>query len=71
METEPSAIHPRFARAKYIIVLPYTWSLACEDVCYTAPKLWNSLPLHLRLCDSLVSFKAGLKTFLFKRAFGL
>ena len=39
--------------------------------CHTAPKLWNSLPLHLRLCDSLVSFQAGLKTFVFKRAFGL
>ena len=37
--------------------------------CYAAPKLWNHLPVHLRLCDSLVTFKAGLKTCLFKRAF--
>jgi len=36
-----------------------------------APKLWNNLPLDLRKCDSLISFKAQLKTFLFKKAFNL
>jgi len=32
---------------------------------YSAPSLWNSLPLHLRLSPTLVSFRASLKTFLF------
>ena len=27
-----------------------------------APKLWNSLPVHLRNCPSLTVFKSGLKT---------
>ena len=45
------------------LVVPRTFLKTCGDgaFCYTAPKLWNSLPLHLRLCDSLVSFKVGLK----------
>ena len=34
-----------------------------------APKLWNSLPLDLRKCDCLESFKTQLKTYLFRKAF--
>ena len=30
-----------------------------------APVVWNSLPLDLRQCSSLDSFKRGLKTYLF------
>jgi len=39
-----------------------TWS-----GCFAAagPRLWNTLPLNLRLCDSLGQFKRSLKTFLF------
>src|SRR4029434_6937092 len=33
--------------------------------CSGAPCLWNSLPDHLRATQTLDSFKAGLKTFLF------
>ena len=33
------------------------------------PKLWNGLPLDLKTCSSLESFKVALKTFLFKQAF--
>ena len=36
-----------------------------------APKLWNQLPLDLRRCESLHSFKSQLKTFLFKEAFNV
>jgi len=38
-----------------------------RDRCFAAarPRLWNTLPLHLRLCDSLGQFKRSLKTFLF------
>jgi hypothetical protein len=35
-----------------------------------APKLWNSLPVSVRDCDSVSSFKTALKTLYFKRAFG-
>ena len=32
-----------------------------------APRLWNSLPTHLRNCDKLDTFKSQLKTYLFQR----
>ena len=34
-----------------------------------APKMWNSLPLHLRNSTSLASFKKALKIFLFVDSF--
>ena len=34
-----------------------------------APKLWNTLPLHLRQASSVDCFKDHLKTFLFKKAY--
>ena len=34
-----------------------------------APKFWNRLPLSLRRCTELETFKKGLKTHLFKEAF--
>lgn len=34
-----------------------------------APKLWNSLPLHLRQIESINLFKSQIKTHLFKDAF--
>ena len=32
-----------------------------------APRLWNSLPSHLRNCDNLDTFKLELKTYLFQQ----
>ena len=37
----------------------------------SAATLWNDLPTHLRSLDSIVAFKKGLKTFLFKKAFNM
>ena len=37
--------------------------------CSAAPRLWNSLPDHLRATQTLDCFKTGLKTFLFRKAF--
>ncbi len=34
-----------------------------------APRLWNSLPQHLRDTDSLLYFKRNLKTFLFRNIY--
>jgi len=36
-----------------------------------APRLWNKLPLQIRLTSTEAVFKAYLKTYLFKRAFDL
>ncbi len=33
------------------------------------PNLWNNLPLEVKSCTSLESFKTSLKTHLFKLAF--
>ena len=33
-----------------------------------APKLWNTLPLELRSCTSIDTFKKSLKTYLFEIA---
>jgi hypothetical protein len=37
--------------------------------CACAPRLWNGLPIDLRMCDKENTFKKGLKTYLFKDAF--
>ena len=34
-----------------------------------APKLWNSLPLHIQLSPSVAIFKSNLKTHLYSIAF--
>jgi len=34
-----------------------------------APRLWNSLPLEIRKCDSIDTFKRKLKTHLFRRSY--
>ena len=34
-----------------------------------APKLWNSLPVDIRLCDNVAKFKRALKTHLFRKAY--
>ena len=38
---------------------------------YAGPRLWNALPLELRMMDSIETFKKQLKTLLFKDAIGL
>jgi len=32
---------------------------------YTAPTMWNLLPSHIRLCDSVSTYKRHLKTHLY------
>ena len=34
------------------------------------PRLWNSLPDHAKTCNTLLSFKTALKTYLFNKAHG-
>lgn len=36
-----------------------------------APTLWNSLPLWLKIVDTVVAFKAQLKTYIFESAFNV
>ena len=36
-----------------------------------APRLWNGLPTNLKQCQKLQTFKALLKTFLFRKSFNV
>ena len=36
---------------------------------FAAPKLWNSIPEHIKSASSLSTFKTALKTYLFRRHF--
>ena len=37
---------------------------------FVAPSLWNSLPSSLKTAETVDIFKKGLKTLLFRKAFG-
>ena len=40
----------------------------CERAfAFAAPKLWNSIPEHIKSASSLSTFKTALKTYLFRR----
>ena len=44
-------------------------TMADQAFSSAAPRLWNALPDHLRAPQTLDTFKRGLKTFLFTKAF--
>ena len=62
---------PRSLRSgsQQLLFVPKTRLKTFGDKAFSvqAPRLWNSLPLHLRCESSLLSFKRSLKTLLFKQ----
>ena len=46
-------------------------TLGSRDFTYATPSVWNSLPKNLKLCDSLITFKSLLKTYLFSEAYNV
>ena len=38
----------------------------CRAFSFTAPSIWNKIPLHIRMAPSILSFRKHLKTFYFK-----
>ena len=51
---------------KHLLVIPrITFDNGRRSFSFSAPTVWNSLPLHLRSCTSLSMFLSGLKTHLF------
>ena len=46
-------------------------SFGYRSFSYQGPVVWNSLPIDLKLCSSLSSFKSRLKTHLFKKSYSL
>ena len=55
-----------------LLVIPCTKckTFAARSFSVAAPTLWNHLPKVLRESDTLLSFKHGLNTHLYKEAFG-
>ena len=53
---------PQLLTLKYVFM---NTTFGRRSFSYAAPKLWNHLPLALRLSQSLENFKSQLKTFLF------
>ena len=64
---------PRLLRSngQNLLVCPRSKSVRYGDRSFAvaAPTLWNSIPQHLRMCESTDHFKSLLKTHLFKVAF--
>ena len=56
---------------KMLLEVPRTNLITYGDRAFSvcAPKLWNSLPPHIKLSSSVDMFKRNLKTFLFSQAF--
>ena len=55
----------------HLLVVPRTVQKTYGDRAFSviAPRLWNGLPLDIRICDEVDAFKSKLKTFLFRKAF--
>ena len=61
----------QFARfGLHFLVIPRTSStLGDRAFSVVAPTLWNSLPVNIRCCSSLQSFKNLLKTYLYNQVY--
>lgn len=59
------------SQSKNLLSIPQTRLKSFGDraFCKAAPTLWNSLPLDIRSCKSVATFKSKLKTYLFKKAY--
>ena len=57
---------------KHLLDVPWTNLVTKGDRAFEAiaPKLWNDLPLDLKMAPSEASFKRHLKTRMFRQAFG-
>ena len=44
-------------------------TFAARSFSVMGPTLWNSLPTHIRLSNSITAFRSQIKTFLFRKAF--
>ena len=70
LQTLPSS---RLRRSMYqnLLVIPRARTKTYGDRAFSvaAPRLWNNLPVTIRSCDTLSSFKSSLKTHLCDEAF--
>ena len=51
---------------RHILVTPHFGTkYGFRSFQYIAPRMWNELPTHIRLLDTVEKFKKGLKTYIF------
>jgi hypothetical protein len=69
---EKTSVRTLRSNAKKLLKIPITKLSMCKNRAFScvAPSLWNELPDHIKLCDSVNSFKNQLKTHLFKLSYG-
>lgn len=67
--SNPNRIHR--SAYQYLLQIPLvkTSTYGQRAFSYSAPKLWNSLPVHIKNSKSITTFKKELKTFYFKECF--
>ena len=55
----------------HLLTVPKTKKKSYGDRAFknAAPKLWNTMPLDIRQCESFYSFKSKLKQYLYKESF--
>jgi len=64
----------RTLRSANQYLLQHLWvstEFAKRSFSYLAPKIWNNIPVNIRLCSTLPTFKHRLKTYLFKLHFSI
>lgn len=66
-----SAARPLRSTTQLLLAIPKTRLKTRGDRAFSviAPKLWNSLPFHIKSCNTIVSFKTNLKTHFYSLAF--
>ncbi len=53
------------------LVVPRTHLVSYRDMAFSAAaaNLWNSIPVAIRLCNTVTTFKICIKTYLFNLAY--
>jgi hypothetical protein len=63
---QPLPLSSRRSASKNLLVAPFIKTeMGRRSFSYSAPTVWNSLPQHVRDCETLPTFKKKLKTHLF------
>jgi len=68
---KPSSTRSLRSNDQNLLIVPKTRTVTYGDRSFNVvgPKLWNSLPVDMRCCDDLNTFKKLLKTLLYRKAF--
>ena len=68
---EPTNFSLRIDNDFFLLNNPNPPHLKCTEksFCYSAPKIWNSLPYNIRSSESVTAFKKKIKTFYFQKAY--